>query len=222
MSSLTLNQATLARRLTVLGALLLLLSILGYLLYELILRPRAGFPSDDMAVILGGVKTLKVGHWLKFAYAVGTALLTAGLIDRFRSLTPLTTLMLLVGSGASALFIASGMLGLNLLDTAQSLYPQQLSDARATILIRIVTISLFGAALFLVGGLIVSSSLAGLLNRAWSRFFAGFGIGVGVLLILEFMTPEPWVVVAPVLGIVWLGWLMFIRDSSKLEIQQDL
>jgi hypothetical protein len=87
-------------------------------------------------------------------------------------------------------------------------YPHHLADARATILIRIVTVSLFGAALFLVGGLIVSSSLAGLQNHIWSTPLTGFGIVVGVLLMLKFVTPEPWIVLAPVLGILWLGWLV--------------
>jgi hypothetical protein len=207
---------TSAGQLTIVGATLLILSIVGYLVYELLLRPRAGFPSDDMAVILGGVNTLRVGHWLKFGYALGTALLTTGLIERFRSSTPLTTLILLAGGGATALFIASGMLGLNLLDTAQSYYPQQLADARATILIRIVTISLFGAALFLVGGLIVSSSLAGLQSRMWSTTLAGFGLVVGALLMLEFVTPEPWIVIAPVLGIIWLSWLALNHQTIRV------
>lgn len=144
------NQAN-ARPLTA-GAAILLLSILGYLLYELVLRPRAGFPSDEMAVILAGADTLRVGHWLKFGYAIGTALLTAGLIERLRN-PPLNTLMLMAGGGATALFVASAMLGLNLLDTAGGYYPEQLADARTTILIRIVTISLFGAAIFCAGGL---------------------------------------------------------------------
>jgi hypothetical protein len=206
---------TSAEQLIIAGATLLILSIVGYLFYELLLRPRAGFPSDDTAVILGGVNTLRVGHWLKFGYAFGTALLTAGLIERFRSYSPLTTLMLMAGAGATTLFIASGMLGLNLLDTAQSYYPQQLADARTTILIRIVTISLFGAALFLVGGLIVSSNLAALMNRAWSTSLAGLGIVVGALLMLEFITTEPWIVVAPVLGIVWLGWLTLNHQTKR-------
>jgi hypothetical protein len=204
-----------AEQLTIAGATLLILSIVGYLLYELLLRPRAGFPSDDMAVILAGVNTLRVGHWLKFGYAVGTALLTASLIERFRSATPLTTLMLMAGGGATALFIASGMLGLNLLDTAQSYYPQQPADARATVLIRIVTISLFGAALFLVGGLIVSSSLAALQSHIWSKTLAGFGMIVGTLLMLEFVTPEPWIVIAPMLGILWLGWLVLKHQTPR-------
>jgi hypothetical protein len=206
---------TTAEQFTIVGAALLILSIVGHLIYELLLRPRAGFPSDDMAVILSGVNTLRVGHWLKFGYALGTALLTAGLIERFRSITSLTTLMLMAGGGATALFIASGMLGLNLLDTAQGYYPQQFADARATILIRIVTISLFGAALFLVGGLIVSSSLAALHSRTWSTMLAVFGIAVGALLMLEFVTPEPWIVIAPVLGILWLSWLVLNPERAS-------
>jgi hypothetical protein len=206
---------TTAEQFTIVGAALLILSIVGYLVYELLLRPRAGFPSDNMAVILSGVNTLRVGHWLKFGYAVGTTFLTAGLIERFRSATPLITLMLMAGGGATALFIASGMLGLNLLDTAQGYYPQQLADARATILIRIVTLSLFGAALFLVGGLIASSSLAALHSRGWSTALAWFGLVVGALLMLEFVTPEPWIVMAPVLGILWLFWLALKHQTPR-------
>lgn len=197
------NQAN-ARPLTA-GAAILLLSILGYLLYELVLRPRAGFPSDEMAVILAGADTLRVGHWLKFGYAIGTALLTAGLIERLRN-PPLNTLMLMAGGGATALFVASAMLGLNLLDTAGGYYPEQLADARTTILIRIVTISLFGAAIFCAGGLMLLGSLAGLEQKAWPRNLAYLGFASGGLFMLEFLTPEPWSLAAPLLGMLWLAF----------------
>lgn len=203
------------------GAAILLLSILGYLLYELVLRPRAGFPSDDMAVILGGADTLRVGHWLKFGYAIGTVLLTAGLVERARSSSALSTLMLMAGGGATALFITSAMLGLNLLDTAQSYYPDQLADARATILIRIVTISLFGAATFCSGGLLLLGSLAGLQGGAWPRGLVYLGLGAGVLLMLEFLTPEPWSVIAPVLGMLWLAWLALSVSASRNQLIKD-
>ena len=126
-----------------LGAFLLALSLLGYLDYQLLLRPLAGFPSDDMAVILGGINTLRVGHWLKFIYALGVALFTAGLLQQLKIPDRSRYLILITGSGATALFLASGMLGLNLLSEANHFYPEQLSDARSTILIRVATIFFF-------------------------------------------------------------------------------
>ena len=95
------------RRAGAIGALLLALSIAGYAVYELILRPQAGFPSDYMAVILGGIDTLRVGHWLKFGYAASLALLTVGLRARLAMGSPagmglavLAGLLMLIGAGA--------------------------------------------------------------------------------------------------------------------------
>ena len=87
-----------SQRAGMLGALLLALTLAGYALYELILRPRAGFPSDDMAVILGGIDTLRVGHWLKFGYAAGLALATVGLRSRFHAHSPTALDLAALGS----------------------------------------------------------------------------------------------------------------------------
>jgi hypothetical protein len=32
---------------------------------------------------------------------------------------------------------------------------------------------------------------------------------------LEFVTPEPWIVLAPVLGIVWLSWLALNHQTIR-------
>ena len=195
-----------------LGAFLLAFSLLAYLLYQLLLRPLAGFPNDDRAVILGGINTLRVRHWLKFIYAVGVALFTTGLLEPFKSDNS-RHLILITGSGATALFLASGMLGLNLLSEANYFYPEQLIDARSTILIRGVTISLFEAAVFLVGALVFVAGLAARQGKIWPPYFVYSGIAVGVLFMLEFFTPEPWIVIAPVLGIIWLLWLVLRKEQ---------
>jgi hypothetical protein len=196
-----------------LGAFLLAFALLAYLLYQLLLRPLAGFPSDDMAVILGSINTLRVGHWLKIIYALGVALFTTGLLEHLKIPDSSRHLLLMTGGCASALFVASGMLGLNLLGEANHFYPQQLSDARSTILIRVVTISLFEAAVFLVGALVLVIGLAALQHKLFPQHFAYSGILVGILFMLEYFTPEPWIVLAPVLGIIWLGWLALRKEQ---------
>jgi hypothetical protein len=198
-----------------LGALLLAFSLVAYLLYQLVLRPLAGFPSDDLAVILGGINTLRVGHWLKFFYALGTTLLSAGLLQLFQTFpASIRYLITLSGSGATALFLASGMLGLNLLTEANHFYPEQLADARSTILIRMVTISLFEAAIFLVGALALVAGFSAVKNKFWPPRFAYCGVVVGALLMLEFFTPEPWIILAPLLTIVWLCWLALAKGNK--------
>jgi hypothetical protein len=64
------------------GALLMSLALVGYALYELVLYPSGGFPTQDFAVIIRGASILRVGHWLKFGYAIGLALLVVGLHAR--------------------------------------------------------------------------------------------------------------------------------------------
>ena len=128
------------------GAGLLALSLIGYALYELILLPAAGFPSDDMRVIMGGANTLRVGHWLKFGYGLAIGIVVAGMTLQLRQTSPmLTQLALMAGVASFMLYIASGVLGLRILDAAQGYYPAHLSDARSTILVRIVTQSLQSA-----------------------------------------------------------------------------
>lgn len=199
------------RRAGAMGALLLALSIAGYAGYELILRPQAGFPSDDMAVILGGIDILRVGHWLKFGYAAGLALLTVGLRARLTAGSPAAMdLAVLAGGGAVVLFVASGVLGLRILEEADLFYPANLADARATILIRVVTQSLQQAGLLLAAWLIVLSSVAGLRGRVYHRGLHGFGVLVGVLVMAALVLPEPWYVVGPLLAIVYAGWLSWV------------
>jgi hypothetical protein len=135
------------------GALLLALSLVGYAIYELILLPAAGFPSDDMRIIIGGADTLRIGHWLKFGYGLAIALVVVGMTMHLREASPaLTQLALMAGIASVALYIASGMLGLRILDYAQNFYAaNNLADARSTILIRSVTQSLQAAGTFAAG-----------------------------------------------------------------------
>ena len=88
------------------GSGLLAPSLLGYIIYQVNLRPAAGFPSDDMKVILGGINTLRFGHGLKFIEAIAVALIAVGLQLRFNHSTPLLAqLIALLGTGTSALLI---------------------------------------------------------------------------------------------------------------------
>ena len=191
-----------------LGALLLALTLAGYTAYELILRPRAGFPSDDMAVILAGIDTLRVGHWLKFGYAAGLALVSVGLRSRFHAHSPTSMdLALLAGAGAVALFVASGVLGLRLLEEADLFYPANLADARSTILIRVVTQSLQQGGLLLGAWLILLSSLAGLRSRIWPAALHSLGIAAGSLLLASLVLPAPFYALGPLLTIVYAVWL---------------
>ena len=191
-----------------LGALLLAITLVGYAVYELILRPRAGFPSDDMAVILGGIDTLRAGHWLKFGYAGGVALLTVGLRGRLHDSSPtLMDLAVLAGAGSVALLVASGVLGLRLLQEADLFYLTNLVDARSTILIRVVTQSLQQAGLLLGAWLILLSSIAGLRAKVWPAVMHGLGLVVGALLIAALILPAPLDSIGPLLAIVYAGWL---------------
>lgn len=191
-----------------LGALLLALTLAGYAVYELILRPRAGFPSDDMAVILGGIDTLRVGHWLKFGYAAGLALVSVGLRSRFLSHSPTSMdLALLAGTGAVALLVASGVLGLRLLEEADLFYPANLADARSTILIRVVTQSLQQGGLLLGAWLILLSSVAGLRSRIWPAALHSLGISAGLLLLASLVLPAPFYALGPLLTIIYAVWL---------------
>lgn len=197
-----------SQRAGMLGALLLALALAGYAVYELVLRPRAGFPSDDMAVILGGIDTLRVGHWLKFGYAAGLALVTVGLRSRFHGPSPTTMdLAALAGTGAVALLVASGVLGLRILEEADLFYPANLVDARSTILIRVVTQSLQQSGLLLGAWLILLSSAAGLRSRTWPAALHWAGLLVGILLIAALVLPAPLDSIGPLLAIFYACWL---------------
>lgn len=190
------------------GALLLAASLIGYAIYELVLRPGAGFPSDDMAVILGGSDTLQVGHWLKFGYAAGVALLTVGLRGRLRAPSPVTLdLATLAGAAAVGLLVASGVLGLRLLQEAALFYPANLADARSTILIRVVTQSLQQAGLLLGAWLVLLSSAAGLRSGIWQRQLHWAGLLVGVLLMAALILPAPLDAIGALLAIPYACWL---------------
>ena len=206
-------------RAAMLGATLLAATLAGYAVYELILRPRAGFPSDDMAVILGGIDTLRIGHWLKFGYAAGLALLTVGLRRRLHAQSPtLMDLAQLSGAGAAVLLVASAVLGLRLLQEADLFYPANPVDARATILIRVVTQSLQQAGLLLGAWLLLLSSAAGLRARVWPAAAHGMGLLVGALLVAALFLPTPLDAIGPLLAIAyggWLAWLFFGESSSR-------
>jgi hypothetical protein len=202
------NPGLTSQRAGMLGALLLALTLAGYTVYELLLRPAAGFPSDDMAVILGGINTLRVGHWLKFGYAAGPALATVGLRSRFHAHSPTAMdLAMLAGAGAVALFGASGVLGLRILEEAELFYPANLADVRATILIRVVTISLQQAGLLLGAWLILLSSAAGLRSKIWPAALHGLGIAAGIFLIASLVLPAPFYALGPLLTVAYAGWL---------------
>jgi hypothetical protein len=197
-----------ALRAGMIGALLLAATLIGYAIYELVLRPRAGFPSDDMAVILGGIDTLRVGHWLKFGYAAGVALLTVGLRGRLRAPSPTTLdLATLAGAASVGLLVASGVLGLRLLQEAALFYPANLADARATILIRVVTQSLQQAGLLLGAWLVLLSSVAGLRSGIWRRQLHWVGLLVGVLLMAGLILPAPLDSIGALLAIPYACWL---------------
>lgn len=139
-------------RLSRLGALLLAASLLGYALYELVLYPAAGFPTNDYAIIIAGANTLRVGHWLKFGYALSLAMLVVGLYPQIDEHTPtLARLAALAGAVAVVLFLASGHLGLRILAVAQATYTSRPDEATTTILLRTVTIALLEAATFATG-----------------------------------------------------------------------
>lgn len=186
------------------GALWLALALIGYALYELVLLPRAGFPSDDMRVILAGADTLRVGHWLKFGYGCAIAVVLAGLTVRLSKFSATFALLALIAGSASVLFyIASGMLGLRILDVAQGYAPANLIDARTTILIRVVTQSLQSAGTFAAGWFVLLMSLGAWRSpaRVLPRWLNGLGAVAGVLLVLAFILPDPVWLIGPLLMI---------------------
>lgn len=197
------NTTTLTR----LGALTLALSLIGYAIYELLLMPASGFPSDDMRVIIGGANTLRVGHWLKFGYGLGIALVVAGMTVQLREASPalaqLAQLALMAGIAAVTLYITSGILGLRILDVAQGYYPANQTDARSTILIRIVTQSLQAAGTFAAGWFAVLISLAAWRTSLLPRWLNALGIVAGTLLAFVFVLPDPIWLMGPALTIVY-------------------
>ncbi len=57
-------------------------------MHEVVLYPRAGFPTTDFGVIVAGADTLRIGHWLKFGFTLSLALVTVGLYHRLHAHTP--------------------------------------------------------------------------------------------------------------------------------------
>ena len=117
-------------------------------------------------------------------------------------------LAVLAGAGSVALLVASGILGLRILQEADLFYPANLVDGRVRrFLIRVVTQSLQQAGLLLGAWLILLSSTAGLRARVWPAVLDGFGLVVGVLLIAGLILPTPLNSIGPLLAIVYAVWL---------------
>lgn len=187
-----------------LGTILLALSLIGYAIYELLLLPASGFPSDDMRVIIGGADTLRTGHWLKFGYGMGIALVVAGMTVQLReSSLALAQLALMAGIAAVTLYIASGILGLRILDVAQGYYPANPTDARSTILVRIVTQSLQAAGTFAAGWFAVLINIAAWRTNLLPRWINALGIVAGALLAFVFVLPDPMWLIGPALTIAY-------------------
>jgi hypothetical protein len=197
-----------------LGSLLLGFALLGFIGYQVVLRPAAGFPSDEMEVILSGINTLRFGHSLKFLEAMAVALLTAVLYLRFSPTAPLQAqLLMLLGTGSFALLVVSGILGWRILGEAEVFFASNPIDARSLILIRTVTIALFDGAMLALGLWIWAVCWASWNSgpRAWLYW----GLLVGMVLLLKPVSElfDPiyalWVWLAPALVALWfvgLGW----------------
>jgi hypothetical protein len=199
------------------GALLMSLALVGYALYELVLYPSGGFPTQDFAVIVRGASILRVGHWLKFGYAIGLALLVVGMHARLRDGAPvLAQLAALTGTGAVALFLASAMIGLQILGVAESTFSTNRVEAETTILMRTVTIAVFAAAIFAGGWFLLLISIAGLRTSSLPRSVSLPGVLLGALFVLDFVMPYPLSLVAPLLGIAWTFWtgVVLWRESA--------
>jgi hypothetical protein len=201
-----------------LGAGLLAACLVGYALYELVLYPSAGFPTSDFAVIVAGAHTLRVGHWLKFGYALSLALLMSGLQPRLRAPAPLqATLATLAGASAVILFLASGHLGLRILAVAEATYATNSDEAIATILLRTVTIALFEAAGFAIGWYALLVNGVGIRHGVLPRPLALLGVLLGGLYIGDRFLPDALRLVAPLASIGWAVWLAFTlwRERAK-------
>jgi hypothetical protein len=195
-------------RATVAGAFVLALSLVGYTIYQLALYPSGGFPTSDFAVIVRGASTLRVGHWLKFGYAISLALLTVGMYARISDGAPvLAQLASIAGIAAVALYTASGMIGLHILDVAEQTFATNRAEAETTILMRTVTIAVFDAATLAAGWFALLISFAGLRANSLPRSVTVPGVLLGALFIVEFVTPYPFTLVAPLLAIVWSIWM---------------
>jgi Domain of unknown function (DUF4386) len=197
------------------GGLLLAASLIGYAIYELVLLPAAGFPSDDMRVIIGGADTLRVGHWLKFGYGLAIAIVVAGMTLRLRGASPaLAQTALMAGIAAVSLYVASGMLGLRILDTARGCYPAHLADARSTILVRVVSQALQSAGTFAAGWFALLISIAAWRASMLPRWQNALGIVAGPLLALAFVLPDPIWLIGPLLMIAYAIALAVVSPQT--------
>jgi hypothetical protein len=190
------------------GALLLAACLVGYALYELILYPGAGFPTSDYAVIVRGADTLRIGHWLKFGFAISLALLVVDLYPGFLEKAPLLArLGVLAGTSAITLFLASGFLGLRILAVAEDTFSTDPTLAITTILLRTVTLALYDAATFSIGGYALLVGLSGLSTTRLPRLLSVTGIILGLLFMAANLLPDGIILLAPLASIPWLVWL---------------
>jgi hypothetical protein len=201
------------------GALILGLALIGYAAYELVLYPNAGLPTRDFSVIVAATNTLRVGHVLKFGDALGLALLTIFFFSRLKDRSPVVAqLAAIAGAGASVLFVASGLIGLNILRVAGETFASQRVEAETTILLRTVTIAIFEAAIALAGLCVVLSSLADLRAKRLPSALDVFGLLFGALFVANGVIPEEVMRVAAVLSIGWAAGLASnLWSSSRLE-----
>lgn len=202
---------TQSNQLGVYGAFLLALCLIGYALYELILYPWAGFPTTDFSVIVAGADTLRIGHWLKFGYALSIALLMTCLQPRLQRVSPiLAQLGWLAGASAIILFLASGHIGLRILATAEAIFATNPDEAIATILLRTITLALFDAAGFAVGWYMLVSGIGGIRFAILPRWLARIGVAIGVLFIIARFLSSDLALIAPLATIGWALWLGFV------------
>ena len=211
------------------GALILGLSLIGYVVYDLVLYPNAGLPTKDFAVIVAAVNTLRVGHVLKFGYACGFALLTVFFFSHAKDRSPVVAqLAVIAGAGASALFAASGLIGLNILSVAEQTFAAYRAEAETTILLRTVTIAVFEAATSLAGLLVALNSLIDLRARNLPQLLDVFGLLFGGLFVVNGLLPAEVMQAAAVLSIGWAFglavalWSVHDREPVKLRTPTTL
>ena len=197
-------------RMAISGAIILGLALCAFVLYELVLYPGAGFPTEDFAVVVAGANTLRVGHLLKFGYAIGLALLLVGMYSRVQSAAqPLAQLAAVSATGAITLMLGSGMLGLRILQVAEELFVSKPAEAITTILLRSVTIALFEAGILASGFFALLLSLALLRLRVIPSWLAYLGILLGILFIVDRALFDPLHLISPLLAILWSFSLAF-------------
>jgi hypothetical protein len=195
----------------------------GFAIYELVLYPAAGFPTEDFSVVVRGADTLRVGHYLKFGYAIGLTMIVVGLHKNLSEKVPMAaSLAAIVGAGGITLFIASGTLGLNILNTAQALYATKPDEAITTILLRTVTISLFAAGGFMSGWYLLLICIVGLQTAWMPGVLSWAGIPIAVLHILDMFLHDELRLIAPLATIAWALALAFVlwRSEERRVVQE--